>query len=88
MAGIKVRGSEGLALTGVGGIALVGHALARFTDIRASYTQAFLKGAGGIPWGDVLVPYVASLARGKSDYEALQPGGEYKGLFQVTVFYQ
>jgi hypothetical protein len=41
MAGIKVRGSEGLALTGVGGIALVGHALARFTDVRASYTQAF-----------------------------------------------
>ena len=73
MAGIKVRGSEGLVLTGVGGIALVGHALARFTDVRASYTQAFLKGAGGIPWGDVLVPYVASLARGKSDYEALRP---------------
>jgi len=73
MAGIKVRGSEGLALTGVGGIALVGNVLARFTDFRAAFTQAFLKGVGGIPWGDVLVPYVASLSRGKSDYEALRP---------------
>lgn len=73
MAGIGMRGSEGLALTGVGGIALVGNALARFTDFRASLTGAFHKGPGGIPWGDVVLPYVASLATGCSDYEALRP---------------
>lgn len=73
MSGIAVRGSEGLALTGVGGIALVGNALGRFTDFQSAFTAAFLKGTGGIPWGDVLLPYVASLATGKSDYEALRP---------------
>lgn len=73
MAGIGMRGSNGLALTGVGGIALVGNALARFTDFRSSFTDTFYKGPGGIPWGDVLLPYVASLATGCSDYEALRP---------------
>ena len=73
MSGIAVRGSEGLALTGVGGIALVGNALGRFTDFLSAFTAAFLKGTGGILWGDVLLPYVASLATGKSDYEALRP---------------
>ena len=73
MAGIGMRGSEGLALTGVAGIALVGNALARFTDFRSDFTDTFYKGPGGIPWGDVLLPYVASLATGCSDYEALRP---------------
>jgi hypothetical protein len=71
--GILIRGAQSLALTGVGGITLVGNAIWRFTDFRASFTQAYLKGTGGIPWGDVLIPYVASLCTGKSDYEALRP---------------
>lgn len=72
MAGIQIRGSEGLALTGVGGIALVGNALRKFTDLGASFTQAFHKRRDGITWGDVVTSYTASLATGKSDYEALR----------------
>jgi hypothetical protein len=72
MAGIGMRGSEGLALTGVGGIALVGNALHRFTNIRAAFTQAFHKRKDGIAWGDVMTTYAASLATGRSDYEALR----------------
>ena len=68
-----MRGSDGLVLTGVGGIALVGNALFRYTDFRSTFTQTFHKGRGGIAWGDVLTPYVASLATGKSDFEALRP---------------
>jgi len=71
--GIGLRSSDGLALTGVGGIALVGNALWRFTNFRASFTHTYAKATGGIQWGDVLVPYVASLCTGKSDYEALRP---------------
>ncbi len=52
---------------------MVGNAIWRFTDFRSSFTKAYLKGAGGISWGDVLVPYVASLCTGKSDYEAMRP---------------
>jgi hypothetical protein len=51
-----MRGSEGLVLTGVGGIALVGNALFRYTDFRAAFTRTFHKGRGGIAWGDVLTP--------------------------------
>lgn len=71
--GIGFRSSEGLALTGVGGIALVGNALWRYTDFRAGFTNTYAKATRGIPWGDVFVPYVASLCTGKSDYEALRP---------------
>jgi hypothetical protein len=60
-------------LTGVGGIALVGNALFRYTDFRSTITRTFHKGRGGIAWGDVLTPYVASLTTGKSDFEALRP---------------
>ena len=58
MSGIGMRGSEGLVLTGVGGIALVGNVLFRYTDFRAAFTRTFHKGRGGIAWGDVLTPYV------------------------------
>lgn len=71
--GIGLKNSDGLALTGAGGIALVGNALWRFTDFRASFSTAYSKAANGIQWGDVLVAYVASLCTGKSDYEALRP---------------
>lgn len=73
MAGIGMRDSDGLALTGVGGIALVGNALARYTGFRKDFTATLHKGSGGIPWGDVLQPYVASLATCCSDFEALRP---------------
>lgn len=73
MVGIQVRASEGLALTGVGGIALLGYLLERHTDFRSSFTAAFSKRRDGIPWGDVLLTYVASLATGKSDFEAIRP---------------
>ena len=45
----------------------------RYTDFRSAFTRTFHKGRGGIAWGDVLTPYVASLATGKSDFEALRP---------------
>lgn len=61
-----------MALTGVGGIALAGNALHKFTDLRANFTEAFHKRRGGIAWGDVVTSYVASLVTGKSDYEALR----------------
>jgi hypothetical protein len=48
MSGIGMRGSEGLVLTGVGGIALVGNALFHYTDFRSTFTQTFHKGRGGI----------------------------------------
>ena len=73
MVGFQVRASEGLALTGVGGIALLGNLLERHTDFRSSFTAAFTKRRDGIPWGDVLLTYVASLATGKSDFEAIRP---------------
>lgn len=73
MAGVEIRASETLTLTGVGGVALVGNMLEKFTDFRASFTNTFHKGKGGIPWGDVLTAYVGSLATGKSDFEALRP---------------
>ena len=73
MSGIQVQSSEGLALTGVGGIALLGNLLERCTNFRSSFTAAFTKRRDGIPWGDVLVAYVASLVTGKSDFEALRP---------------
>jgi hypothetical protein len=73
MGGIQVRDSAGLALTGVGGIALFGNLLAKFTDFRVALTAAFTKRKDGIPWGDVLLAYTASVATGKSDYEALRP---------------
>ena len=55
MSGIGLRGSEGLALTGVGGIALVGialvgNALFRYTDFRSTFSQTFHNGRGGIAW--------------------------------------
>ena len=59
MVGIQVRASEGLALTGVGGITLLGNLLERHTDFRSSFTTAFIKRRDGIPWGDVLLTYVA-----------------------------
>jgi hypothetical protein len=54
-------------LTGMGGIALVGNALFRHTDFRSTFTRTFHKGR------DVLMPYVAAPAAGKSDFEALHP---------------
>ena len=73
MGGIGLRESEGLMLTGVGGVALVGNTLFRYTDFRSTFTRNFHKGRGGIAWGDVLTSYVASLTTGKSDFEALRP---------------
>jgi hypothetical protein len=52
---------------------LVGNALFRYTDFRSTFSQTFHKGRGGIAWGDVLTPYVASMTTGKSDFEALRP---------------
>ena len=43
MSGIGLRGSEGLVLTGVGGIALISNALFRYTDFRASFSRTFHK---------------------------------------------
>jgi hypothetical protein len=50
MSGIGMRGSDGLVLTGVGGIALVGNALFRYTDFRSTFSQTFHNGRGGIAW--------------------------------------
>jgi hypothetical protein len=45
----------------VGGIALLGNLLERYTDFRTTFTAAFTKRCDGIPWGDVLLTFVASL---------------------------
>jgi len=50
VSGIELRGSEGLVLTGMGGIALVGNALFRYTDFRSTFSQTFHNGRGGIAW--------------------------------------
>ena len=42
-----MRKSEGLVLTGVGGIALAGNALFHYTDFRSAFTRTFHKGRGG-----------------------------------------
>ncbi len=73
MDGTQVRASRGLALTGVGGIALLGNLLERHANFRTSFATAFTKRRDGIPWGDVLLAYVASLATGQSDFEASRP---------------
>ena len=63
--------SAGLELTGMGGLVLVGALLKRFTGFQASFNAAFVKGPGGIPFGDVLIPGLAMLCTGKSDFEAV-----------------
>jgi len=68
---IGMRASEGLELTGAGGLLLVGALLERFTGFRASLNRQFIKGPGGIPMGDTLVPMIAALCTGKSDFEAV-----------------
>lgn len=65
---IGVRASEGLELTGRGGLVFVGAMLERFTDFRGSVNRTFRKGPGGIPFGDVLTTYLASLCTGSSDF--------------------
>jgi hypothetical protein len=72
MVGIQVLASEGLALTGVGGIALLGNLLEWHTDFRTSYGCVH-QAPRWHPLGDVLLTYVASLATGKSDFEAIRP---------------
>ena len=50
---VGMQASEGLELTGMGGLVLVGAVLKRFTSFQAAFNGAFSKGPGGIPFGDV-----------------------------------
>ena len=68
---IGMKASEGLELTGMGGLVLVGALLKRFTSFQASFNTTMTKGPGGIPFGDVLIPGLAMLCTGKSDFEAV-----------------
>lgn len=68
---IGMEASKGLELTGMGGLVLVGALLKRFTSFQGSFNGALAKGPGGIPFGDVLIPGVAMLCTGKSDFEAV-----------------
>lgn len=67
---IGVRASEGLELTGAGGLVLAGALLEQCTPLRATFNGRFAKGPGALPVGDTLVPMVAALCTGKSDFEA------------------
>ena len=58
---VGLQASEGLELTGMGGLVLVGAMLKRFTSFQANFNGAFAKGPGGIPFGDVLIPGLAML---------------------------
>lgn len=64
--------SEGSELTGMGGLVLVGALLKRFTSFQATFNARFRKGPSGIPFGDVLIPGLAMLCTGKSDFEAVR----------------
>ncbi len=66
---IGMQASKGLELTGMGG--LVGAMLKRFTSFQDSFNRSLAKGPGGIPFGDVLIPGIAMLCTGKSDFEAV-----------------
>jgi hypothetical protein len=66
-----IQASEGLELTGMGGLVLVGALLKRFTDFQAAFNGRLTKGPGGIPLGDVLVPGLAMLCTGRSDFESV-----------------
>lgn len=68
---IEMRASEGLELTGAGGLLLVGALLERFTSLRAGFNGQLTKGPGAIPIGDTLVPMLAALCTGKSDFESV-----------------
>jgi hypothetical protein len=68
---IGMQASKGLELTGMGGLVLVGALLKRFTSFQTSFNSALAKGPGGIPYGDVLIPGLAMLCTGKSDFEAV-----------------
>jgi hypothetical protein len=68
---VGLQASEGLELTGMGGLVLVGAMLKRFTNFQVNFNCAFTKGPGGIPFGDVLIPGLAMLCTGKSDFEAV-----------------
>jgi hypothetical protein len=68
---IGMQASSSLDLTGMGGLNLVGGVLKRFTAVQAQFNAAFIKGPGGIPYGDVIIPGVAMICTGKSDYEAV-----------------
>jgi len=75
LGGIPVRVSDGLALTGVGGIALLGNLLERHRYFRSSFTAAFTKRRNGIPWGDVLLTYVPGTLG--------EPGTSRQSLFET-----
>ena len=66
-----MRASEGLELTGMGGLVLIGSVVKRFTNFQASFNGALTKGPDGIPFGDVLIPGLGMLCTGKSDFEAI-----------------
>ena len=68
---IGMEASKGLELTGLGGLVLVGALLKRFTSVQASFNVALAKGSGGMPFGDVLIPGVAMLCTGRSDFESV-----------------
>ncbi len=69
---VEMRASEGLELTGMSGLVLVGALLKRFTAFQGDFNARFEKGPGGIPYGDVLIPALAMLCTGKSDFEAVR----------------
>jgi hypothetical protein len=71
MGKVGMQASEGLELTGMGGLVLVGAYLKRFTTVQARFNGTFIKRPSGIPFGDVLIPGVAMLCTGKSDFEAV-----------------
>lgn len=68
---IDLRASEGLELTGAGGLLLVGGLLERFTSLRPAFNRQFVKGPGAIPMGDTFVPMLAVLCTGRSDFESI-----------------
>jgi hypothetical protein len=66
-----IQASEALELTGLGGLVLVGALLKRFTGFRTSFNDRLTKGPGGIPFGDALIPGLAMLCTGRSDFESV-----------------
>ncbi len=65
--GVGEVGAHGDGWVGAGGV--TAEALQGF---QAAFNRRIAKGPGGIPFGDVLIPGLAMLCTGKSDFEAVR----------------
>lgn len=68
---VRLKATKSLHLPRYGGLSMIGALLENSTTLRRDFNQRFHKSHGSIPTGDVLVPMLATLCTGKSDFAAV-----------------